>query len=206
MTRIVIGVPSGDLVLVDFAIALSGLIAHSLARGQIVDLINSRNSLLPRSRHRRVKAAIAQGATHILFLDSDMVFPKNALDLLLNTERDIVGCNYLTRQPPFKPTCRDEDFTPIRLNALTGISEVAYIATGCLLVTMKVFQDIGPPYFDTHYLQATDDWEGEDYHFCRRARAQGYKIHCHHGLSEQIGHIGQRTYRLAMFSSPISAS
>ena len=205
MTHITIGVPSGDLVPVDFAIALSGLIAHSLARGQLVELINSRNSLLPRSRHRIVKAAIAQGATHVLFLDSDMVFPRNALDVLLHAKREIVGCNYLTRQPPFKPTARDDDFTPIRLNASSGISEVAYIATGCLLVTLKVFQAIGTPYFDTRYLPAKDDWEGEDYHFCRRARELGYRIYCHHELSERVGHIGQRTYHLDMLQGPISA-
>jgi hypothetical protein len=68
---------------------------------------------------------------------------------------------------------------------------------------MQVFDKLSKPYFrfDT---DANGDIIGEDYVFCDRARAAGFRIWCDSLLSREIGHIGQAVYRLP--NVPVRAS
>ena len=73
--------PSGDMVHADFAMSLAGMCAES---GRIhTTLINTKSSIVAEARNRGVELAREFGATHLLFLDSDMVFPRATLQRLL---------------------------------------------------------------------------------------------------------------------------
>ena len=83
--------------------------------GMGCDLIGARNGL--------VKEAIARKGTHILFVDSDMYFPPDAIKKLVEQDRDIVGASYNFRSLPLKSTAFPLDkIDPARIGADIGAS------------------------------------------------------------------------------------
>lgn len=194
--KIVIGVPSGDMVHADFAMCLCNLLAHSSKNGAfILGILNEKTSLIPKGRHTIVEKALKHNVDYLLFLDSDMVFPSDLLIELIKTDKDIIGCNYATRRPPFKLTCRNEDFT--FFDKREGVHEVGFIGTGALLIKTEVFNGMEHPYFNLEWEGGDRGFDGEDYNFCKRMKADGHKIYCHAGLSEKIGHLGLTAFGVA---------
>jgi len=55
-------------------------------------------------REKLVEAALADGCDVILFIDSDMRFPSDTIDILLSRDVPIVGVNAVTRRKPTLPT------------------------------------------------------------------------------------------------------
>src|SRR5215471_6859892 len=66
------------------------------------------------------------------FLDSDMIFPNDVLFHLLSHQKDIVGCTYVRRTPPYDVHGRTLEGKMTVVD--TGVMEVAALPTGCLLV------------------------------------------------------------------------
>jgi GT2 family glycosyltransferase len=71
-----------------------------------------------------------------------------------------------------------------------------HMPTGCLLVRMSVFDALAKPHFRFLFDESSGAIVGEDYNFCDRARAVGFRIWCDPQLSFAIGHIGQQICRL----------
>lgn len=142
-------------------------------------------SILHINRERIVKKAIDLGCTHLLFLDADMYFEKDAILKLLKHNKDIIGANYHLRTIPAVATVKNP-------KKLKGLTECDAVATGFLLIDLNVFKKLPQPYF---FWQSNDKGElveGEDNWFCRIAREAGFKIWC--DLSVNIGHIGEYIY------------
>lgn len=153
------------------------------------DVILKRGSILHYSREEIVKTAIKNGCTHLLFLDTDMFFEKDAVLRLLEREKDIVGANYMTRKEP-------SQWTTVPLNNSfmvgSGLQEVKSVATGFMLINLKVFEKITEPWF---FWKSDDKGQvlmGEDYWFCSKAKEAGFEVWC--DLSVPIGHIGEKIY------------
>jgi hypothetical protein len=187
---VAIGVPSGDMVQADFAMSLAML---CLNPGVPVALVNSRTSLVPLGRNQCVGAAQIMKASHLLFLDSDMVFPADTLKRLLAHRKDIVGATYAMRAAPFHPLTITEEGTLAHVTS--GLRRVKLLPTGCLLIRVNVFDALKAPYFNLE----TDGAQlrGEDYYFCEKARAAGFDLWCDGDLSLQLGHVGQKINRIA---------
>ena len=196
--KVVIGVPSGDTVFADFAMSLSRMIAYTTKNCPDIEVMieNPKSSIVTKGRYLCAKRAIEVGADWLLFLDSDMAFPEDILERLLSHKKDIVGCNYVTRTLPMKPTARHKfDGKPIG-HAAKPMTEVKYIATGCLLIHMSVFDDLEAPYFFIGWDKKTNSITGEDYNFCDAVRELKFKIHCDHEYSPKIKHYGLTGFSL----------
>ena len=193
--KVALGIPSGDMVHADFANSLATLTAFC-AGTQMCDIaiINQKSSIVEKGRHYIIKKAMEKKADKILFLDSDMIFPRETLLRLLHHKKNIVGCNYPTRRMPIQPTCRDKGSNT--LCGSKGLKEVGFIATGCLLIDMKVFKKIGEPYFVVEWDRKRKAHIGEDYQFCDRVRHNGFKIFCDFDLSNRIFHIGTHLFNI----------
>jgi hypothetical protein len=100
-------------------------------------LINSRSSLVAVGRNQCAGAAQIMKASHLLFLDSDMVFPADTLARLLAHNKDIVGATYSKRVPPFHPLTVTEEGEQVQITS--GLCRVKLIPTGCLLMRTKIF-------------------------------------------------------------------
>jgi hypothetical protein len=195
--RVLIAVPCGDMVHSLFAYDLAMLVGYTqMVRPEMpVHLSVLRGIYLPRARATLVAHAESVQATHILWLDADMRFPKDALIRLLLHDQPIVGCNYPTRVPPILPTALAPDGAP--LFHAEGLADVSLMGMGCLLTATEVFGKIGKPYFALGYAPSTDDYSGEDDFFFNKARKAGYAVTVDGGLSEEVLHLGQFPYGMA---------
>jgi len=196
--RVVIAVPSQDLCAVGFAhdlARLTGYVGSTRPDIQIY-LVTSRGTIIPQQRTELAKMALGYDATHILWLDSDMRFPKDALDRLLAHNEPIVACNYSTRRPPITPTAaqafNQHTFTD---ETSTGLQEVVRCGMGCMLVNMDVFKKLSAPWFALGYIPKENDFVGEDVFFCQKAAHNGFAVLIDHDLSKEVEHLGEFPYR-----------
>jgi len=192
LPKVAICFPSGDMVHADFALALAGL-CNSTPPLE-TPIVNNKSSIVAAARNDGVRRAKEMGCDHMLFLDSDMVFPRDTLHRLLLHRKDIVGATYTKRAPPFSllGTALEERPT----SDARGLTEMRRIPTGCLLIRLAVFDALSEPYFRFVTDESAGTIVGEDYVFCDRARAAGFRIWCDGALSLEIGHVGQRVYRI----------
>jgi hypothetical protein len=157
---------------------------------QTSDIALGRNGLVDRVRREG-------DLTHILWIDSDQVFPDDSLERLLARNRDVVGCFYSTRMPPYRIVGQlrnPEDWDK------GGLAPATQMSGGFVLVKMNVYDRIGGniPYeewFDPK--EATPEnklgFVSDDSVFTRRALAAGCEVYCDVDLSKEIGHVGSST-------------
>jgi hypothetical protein len=187
--KVVLGVPSMDMMHADCAFALMGLVASSRAR---MVLANPKSCYVWQARNVCVGVAQQHGADWLLFVDSDVVVPADALDRLLAHGKDVVGATYIKRAPP-------HSILGSRLDGAadfpsSGLVAMAEMPTGCLLIRTSVFDTLSKPYF-RHEL-AGETMVGEDILFCRSIVKRGVNIFCDMGLSYELRHLGMHGYNL----------
>jgi len=139
-----------------------------------------------------VDTAVAAKASHILFIDSDMRFPKDSLERLLKHKKEIVGANY--RQRTQDQFCASKGDKFISSGGKKGLEEVDSVGFGVLLVDTTVFtsplravpKDAFAMPFDT----SQGKFVGEDVYFCTMAKDRGFKVWIDHDLSQEVRHTG----------------
>ncbi len=137
-------------------------------------------SILHAIRENLVKKAIELKCTHLLFIDSDMVFEKDSFERLLKRKRDIVGVTYNTRKlPPQKILWKQ---------GKGKFYETTAVPTGFMLIDLKVFKDLPHPWFFWEVNEQGETITGEDYWFCTKAREKGFKVWV--DISIPIKHLG----------------
>jgi hypothetical protein len=188
---------SGDMLHSDFCMSLGMMLLYSAVKASLwVGVNNTRCSVIDHGRNVAVEQLFASDSSHILFLDSDMVFPATTLERLLRHELDIVGATYCMRRPQHAATHRNLD----RSSALpfdgSELYEVESLGGGCILIRKEVFLALKAPYFESVWISEKIP-QGEDRTFCLRAREAGFKVWCDLALSDSVGHIGQKIYRLS---------
>lgn len=188
--KMLIGVPTTGQVEIEYVNSIL-----KLSRTINADIQHSSGSLVYAARNDFVKAAIDGEYTHLMFIDSDMVFNADALNVLLHHDKDIVSGSIFSRVKPYQPCF----YTKLRLGEpgeiecervktlQDGLQEVEGVGTAFLLVKTKVYQDIIDKLniYPFHPIPGY----GEDLSFCVRARQCGYKIYVDNDLI--IGHIGK---------------
>ena len=163
-------------------------------------------SLIYDARNRLLSTAKKIGADRILWLDSDMQIPTDALQILakdIDDGCDIVSGLYFQRKPPFAPVIFSEccvqmldngQKMPLASKYLDypkdSLFEVEAFGFGCVLMTVeaatKVTDMLGMmPFMPTAGF-------GEDLSFCMRAKHAGLKLWCDSRV--KCGHVGYRTY------------
>ena len=196
--RVAICTPTPDVVAAGFALDLAGLCGYTIKNFPKVELtvIQSSGFLLPGQRHKLVQEAQACKATHLLWIDSDMRFPKDALVQLLRWQTPIVGTSYVMRKPPFQQCAAQ--YPPVQHITIppgsTGLLDVTYTGFGLLLTSMTVYGKMEKPYFQFGYSKTDDDYLGEDVYFFLKAKAAGFACNVDVGLSQQVGHVGSFTF------------
>lgn len=146
-------------------------------------------------RNRCVLTAKELNATHILFVDYDMVFPSDAVQKLLDQDKDIIGAAYnFRREESIKSTAvpldKDEQVPPEELPTETFKSKA--LGTGFLLIKMEVFEKVAKPWFMFAYNQDGVMMQGEDTFFCQNAIAAGYDVWADPNLG--VKHLGEKLY------------
>jgi hypothetical protein len=108
--RVMIATPCTDMVKAGFALDLAMLYGLTCSYGDVdCAVMQNKGTIIPQQRATLVDAAQRFNASHILWLDSDMRFPKDTLFRLMKHEKPIVAANYARRRHPALPTAEHRD-------------------------------------------------------------------------------------------------
>ncbi|MEE8608892.1 MAG: hypothetical protein V3S55_14905 [Nitrospiraceae bacterium] len=214
--KINILVPTHDVIPAMFAYDLGQLMSYTtneMPKDTAIGLAFVTGTYIHKARQELMLHALEDGDDYILWLDSDMRFPRETLHALLQHRVTMVGANYAKRSLPTEPVAikhiGDGEHPAERLHQTPfdedmqaeGLVEVESIGFGAVLMRMDKFHALPPltegPWFDQVYHADTDEWYGEDVNFCRLIRKKlGIKIFVDRDLSRVMGHIGQFDYML----------
>ena len=164
------------------------------------------NTLIYTARNLIAKKAVEMGFDAVLWLDSDMVFPFDALTRLAadmeEGDLDLVTGLYFTRKEPIVPTIHKKIHWEIKEDGWVDgwgklykdypkdqIFEIEGCGFGCVLTSVRLLkrmvEKFGSPFYPLMGM-------GEDTTFCFRAIQDGYKLYCDSRI--KCGHIGQKIY------------
>lgn len=204
--KISVAIPTHDMVPALFAYDLAALCAFTAAAmpDDVEFGINMvSGTYVHKARQQLINSLVVQGSDYVLWLDSDMRIPRDALVRLLKHKLPMVGINYAKRGIP-------SGFVAIKKVGIpgeqlrtteesTGLEEVDALGFGCVLLKTSTLDDmpdpIGKPWFQNEYM-GDMHWMGEDVHFCKLYRESGQRVFVDHDLSKQCRHIGQFEYAL----------
>lgn len=158
-----------------------------------VEIFCTAGSILPEIRHKVLMDAIDWGATHILWLDTDMQFPKDTIHQLIGHNLPVVAANYSRRTFPIVPTAHNGKCVYTDDDS-EGLEEVNHAGMGVMMTDARVYSCIDAPYFFFERDPSGRGVLGEDIYFCGKLREAGVKIFVDHDLSHHVGHIGGMTY------------
>lgn len=171
--RVIIGVPATEMMKSKTAHAISALCLHSA--NKIIDVLLIQSCDLASSRMWLAKQAVEKNATHLLFVDSDMLFPSDALEQLLARDKDIIGVEYHKRKFPLETvTAYFQDVE----KSETEPFQVGVAGTGLMLIKTDVFKNpnMDPNWFSFGRNAEGKNVIGEDGWFCNTARDAGYSV------------------------------
>lgn len=188
--RILIAIPTLDTIKVETVINLFSATAELKYEAKLNVHVSS---VVHDARNKLVEDAKRSGCTHILFIDSDISFPADAINKLVEDDKDIVGGLYYRKQIPHLPCINDKEGDRLlipRNFPRTRLFEVFSIGTGFLMIKTSVFEKISEPYF--YFGTYKKHSIGEDVYFCIKAQQHGFKVWCDPTI--HLGHIGPYSY------------
>jgi hypothetical protein len=194
--RVFAGVPSTGHWRAGTARCVTAMFAEFTRRFPKVEIILGTQtlSMLVQSRHNLVVKALQHKATHMLFIDSDMVFPPDTLERLLARKKGVIAVNATTRTFPVKHIAHDKDGKVVDSRGKTGVEAVQHVGLAVALVETSVLQGLTPPLFLMDWIPNVRGYCGEDVYFCAITAEKGHEIFIDHDLSHEVGHVGDFIY------------
>ena len=167
------------------------------------------DSMVHRARNAIAHRFLASECTHMLMVDSDMVFRPEDVLSLAHADVDVVGGVCSRKVLGSGPVLEAIECGETRDD---GLVEVSRIGTGFLLVSRHALERIAEAFPDDVYVARHGDADhagqevhaffqsplvgrelvSEDYFFCDRWRSIGGKVWAHAGV--RPGHIGSYVY------------
>jgi len=191
--KVLIGIPSTGAIPIKTVQSLM-----SLKRPEKSAFFFEAFSLVYFARNDICDVALRENWDYVLFVDSDMVFPPDALDRLMALNADVATAVYYARTGKHTPQIYSkiyprtdeakqicERFTEVP----NGVFEVEGCGMGLCLIKREVIAEV------------TKEWYapfeplpglGEDFSFCYKARERGFKILADSTI--EVGHIGEKIY------------
>ena len=155
-----------------------------------------------KARNMLAWEALDRDVDRILWLDSDMVFPENTMEMLnadLDEGWDIVTGLYFTRKPPVRPLISKT--LDIKQEAVSfmdypkdSVFPIAACGFGCVMMRTDILRQMQEPPFNLF------PGVGEDYSFCHRANQLGAKMACDSRV--KAGHIGNMIFSESAYRHP----
>ncbi len=199
MTKIFLATPAFDgKVHVQYSIALAETLSLLLSKNiECIMKVVASGSLLVAERNRLVEAFMQTDCTHMLFIDSDLGWPAQAILEMLKKDMDVMAGCYPARKGKdffFRPICRPDGSLEVDIDK--KLIKMQYIPAGFMLIKRNVIETIREDnpqlYFEPKYksehsscgymlfnteLMDGEFW-GEDYVFCKILHKSGFDIWC----------------------------
>ena len=177
--KLMVAVPTVDYVPADFVRSLAQL-SLRLGRERIpadVEIVGG--TLVYIARNRLAHRAIRDGYTHVLWLDSDMIFRDSIVEDLLFCGKDMVCGAFVSRRPPYGPCVYTDISDPGNMKKVEGFGTEPFRVDGCgfaAVLTSVSLLDAVQSCFGTCF-RPTEQY-GEDLAFCDRVKGLGREIWC----------------------------
>ena len=190
--KLLIAIPAMDFMVTEFVKSLLKLTNKLKDDGVDFETRIEAGTLVYFARDKLARYAMNNGFTHILWLDSDMVFEPEILeDLQFSGQPFVTGIAHGRRKPYM--SCLFKSIWPevIRWDGKDyphNTFEVAACGMAVALVDVKIIRDVIMK-FNTAFLPT--EYFGEDVAFCDRARQLGYHVFAEPGV--RVGHVGHIT-------------
>ncbi len=173
-------------------------------------------SAIDQGRCALAQEALDAGFDAIFWIDSDIAFWEYDVDNLINSGYDFITAPYTVKGWPSLTTEFKEDLSHINMGEHGRIYEVNYAATGFMYTHRRVYEEIVKhynmskvkiwggqynvyPVFFPH-IGEENNYLGEDFAFCHRARTAGIKIYS--DTRVRLSHIGNFSYSFSFLSNP----
>jgi hypothetical protein len=179
------------------ALSQNQLIAAGMRAGVIVDVFQQYSNWLEEARNTIVRQALNSKATHLMFIDADVVVPPNLIIELFKMNVPIASGLYFSRIPPYKPIIYNQG--PKKADGTNtysitdypkdSIIEAGLVGMGACLIDCKFLMDMYRTYNGDGKWFAFEPGRGEDVWFCNRARKMGVIPKVNTGLI--CGHVAQ---------------
>jgi 2-polyprenyl-3-methyl-5-hydroxy-6-metoxy-1,4-benzoquinol methylase len=181
---VVICMPLGDSIRGDVLTNFLSILNENVNKYDL-RLVFSKRFPLDANRNELVEKALEHNPDYLWFIDSDMLVPPNALDNLINTNKDIVGALCFQRKPPYRPVVcvmKNGKYKLLDYIKLNQIIEVDIVGFGCVLVKRNVFDKLKEGGCNTFFQfkninSDVTEQLNEDMTFCENARKYGFKIY-----------------------------
>jgi len=172
------------------------------------------DSLVARARNRIAAKFLKSDCTHLLFIDTDLIFSPEHIARLISHDVPVVAGLYPKKQTELAWVCNT---LPDVEADERGLQPVRYAGTGCLMIERGVLERMIGRYPEIEYDPDDGDEPGvkwdffscgvykcpdsglrrylsEDWWFCQRARDLGYTV----WMDTQVvmKHVGQMIYPL----------
>ena len=191
--KLLIAVPCMDHLDVSFVRSLTALVRRLTAEGVDFEVRLRDGCLVYCARNDLSWEAISEGFTHVLWLDSDIVFEDDLLEKLAAVKREFVTGVCRSRRKQFgwcvyatlEPSIKIED----------ALKDEPYRVDGCgfaaVLIETRVLKAVWDANRENCFMPTQD--YGEDLMFCMRARKEGFRIYAQ--PAARIGHVARITVR-----------
>ena len=191
--RLLIAIPTMDTVPVPFMQSLLALTRRLDREGADYTIEIEQGTLIYMARERLACKAVNSGFTHVLWLDSDMVFGDSILeDLQFSGKTFVSGIAHGRRSPFMSCLFKNIDLSALERWKLEDYPKDTFEVAGCGMacclmetsVLKNVMEQCGTAFYPIKQY-------GEDLSFCKRAVELGYHIYAEPTV--RLGHIGHLT-------------
>jgi GT2 family glycosyltransferase len=167
-------------------------------------LLGQTGSVVDFSRNFICKMALEKSATHVCMIDTDMEFPPDTINRLLDLQKPVVGVasrkKIFPRQytieadePAGARSINDEELPKDPFCRIGGYPIL--VGTGIMLIDLqKVNGIVAKPWFlfGTFWNDEEVGYTGEDIYFCRKVWKAGLEVWCDPTI--EVKHIGDYEY------------
>jgi GT2 family glycosyltransferase len=206
--KILIGMPTDGNLTTEFVDSYIGLLFNTQKHFQNVVFQHYfiKGVRTDKNRNQIVDKFLKDGYDYLLFLDTDMTYPKDIIIKYIESGKELIGCVYFKRVPPHHPVLykfsnnSDTPFSTIDPISLPqGVPvEVDGLGTGGMFIKRSVFEKLEAagrdPWFkygDNYHLPyKTANQTTHDLMFCKKAKDIGIEIFVHTGV--YCGHLETR--------------
>jgi len=189
--KLLIAIPTLDFIHVLFMERLLRLAENLNKRGVNYEIKIKAGTLVYLAREELTSYAIGNEFTHVLWLDSDMVFDDDIIDELYDTGKDFVTAIFHARRPGHQ-SCIFKNLTPPDRYQWDEYPFDTFRIKGCgmaaTLIKTEILKDVRD-HFGNCFTPAYN--LGEDLAFCRRVDELGGEIWAEPTV--RVGHIGHIT-------------
>ena len=187
--KLMIAVPCMDYMHSEFVKSLNALAIHLCREGWNFNVEIHSGTLIYLARNQLANKAIQEGYTHLLFLDSDMVFDETIVETLMFSGKDFVCGAFQSRRKPYG-SCVFKSLVPAERVKDDGMAPFLVKGCGmaCTMISTEVLKNVRQKFgncFDPAVYEGVT--MGEDTAFCWRADKTGTEIWCE--PTARVGHI-----------------